>query len=140
MIFALDTNTISFLLRPQYNQDVVDKWKEETRLDNAYVIPPVCYYETMWHLVRKGATAQNRTFQKIYQNSIKSAMIMTEADFQKAAEIKADFERRGIILGKNDFDILIAAYCIVNDYTLVTDNVSDFKRIDGVKFVNWKEY
>lgn len=37
-----------------------------------------------------------------------------------------------------DSDILIAAYCIVNDYTLVTDNTSDFERIEGLKFVNWK--
>lgn len=36
-----------------------------------------------------------------------------------------------------DADILIASYCIVNDYTLVTRNAKDFERVDGLKFVNW---
>jgi tRNA(fMet)-specific endonuclease VapC len=38
-----------------------------------------------------------------------------------------------------DADILIAAYCLVNDYTLVTNNTNDFNRIDGLKLVNWKD-
>ena len=36
-------------------------------------------------------------------------------------------------------DILIAAFCVVNDYLLVTDNTKHFKDIDGLQFVNWVE-
>jgi len=49
-----------------------------------------------------------------------------------------DLEERGLPVGNKDADIFIAAHCIVNDYTLVTDNTGDFERIDGLKFVNWK--
>ena len=42
-------------------------------------------------------------------------------------------------IGKDDGDIFIAAQCIVNDYTLVTDNTGDFERINGLKTVNWKK-
>ena len=34
-------------------------------------------------------------------------------------------------------DILIAAFCLVNDYTLVTNNTADFKNIDGLKLIDW---
>lgn len=63
---------------------------------------------------------------------------MGENEFLLAAEIKVDLAEKGITLGDDDADIFIAAECIANDYTLVTDNIVDFQRIDGLKFVNWK--
>jgi tRNA(fMet)-specific endonuclease VapC len=58
----------------------------------------------------------------------------------KAAEIFAYLQKRGKPIGDKDrdADIFIAAYCIVNDYILVTDNTSHFERIEGVEYVNWK--
>jgi len=53
------------------------------------------------------------------------------------AKIKADLVEKGTPIGDKDADIFIAAYCMNNDYTLVTDNISDFKRIDGLNYVNW---
>ena len=61
---------------------------------------------------------------------------MNEADLSLAAQIKANLEERGMPI--SDTDILIAAYCIVNNYTLVTDNTSDFERIEELNLVNWK--
>jgi len=34
-------------------------------------------------------------------------------------------------------DILIAAYCLANNFTLVTRNTRDFERVEGLNFVNW---
>ena len=65
---------------------------------------------------------------------------MSEEDFVTAIKIKAYLMEQGTPIGKKDGDIFIAAYCIVNDYTLVTDNTRDFSRIDGLKYVNWKEW
>jgi len=58
---------------------------------------------------------------------------MYEEEFNKAAEIRADFEAQGLSVGNNDADVLIAAHCIVNGYTLVTDNTKDFERIAELK-------
>ena len=136
MIYALDTNIISFLLRARHNPDVAKRFEVEIERGNDYVIPPLSYYEITWYLVRKKATAQLRCFRGLYQNAfVKSGM--NEADLLLAAQIKASLEERGKPIG--DADILIAAYCIANDYTLVTDNTSDFERIDELKFVNWKQ-
>jgi tRNA(fMet)-specific endonuclease VapC len=137
MTYAVDTNIISYLLRPNQNQEVVERFISETR-DNDYVIPPLCYYEILWHLLRKDATVQLGVFNEIYKNaSVK--INMNEAAFVKAAEIRAELERTGNPIGDNDADIFIAAYCIVNDYILVTNNTKDFERIDGLKIVNWKQ-
>jgi len=117
MTYALDTNTISFLLRPGRNQEVVRQFEQMLEQGGNYVIP--------------------RVFERLYENS-GTEIHMGEADFLMAAKIKAKLVEQGTTLGDKDADILIAAYCMVNDYILVTDNVSDFQRINGLKYVNWK--
>ena len=136
MTYALDTNTISFLLRPGRNPQVVQRFEDIIRQGSDYVIPPICHYEINWYLQRKKATAQLQIFSDLYNDSLKN-LIMDEADFVLAAKIKADLVEKGTPIGNKDADIFISAYCINNDYTLVTDNVSDFQRIDGLKYVNF---
>jgi len=139
MIYALDTNIISFLLRRERNQEVAKRFEDEIAVrGNYYVIPPISHYEITWYLLRKKAVRQMQIFNELYADSL-TKISMREAEFIKAAEIKADLEERGLPIGSKDADIFIAAHCIVNDYTLVTDNTSDFERIDGLKFVNWKD-
>lgn len=49
--------------------------------------------------------------------------------------IRSTLELRGNIIGGND--LWIAAHAITLDLTLVTNNVDEFKRVDGLKFENW---
>jgi len=37
-----------------------------------------------------------------------------------------------------DADIFIAAYCVVNDYVLVTNNIKHFEATGELKTLNWK--
>ena len=39
----------------------------------------------------------------------------------------------------DDVDLMIAAFCITNDYTLVTNDTRHFEHINGLKFINWRE-
>jgi tRNA(fMet)-specific endonuclease VapC len=134
--YALDTNTISFLLRPGRNPQVVQRFEDMIKQGDDYAIAPFTHYEIHWYLLRKKATAQLRVFDDLYKNSLVK-LSMDEADFLLAAKIKADLVEKGTPIGYKDADIFIAAYCMNNDYTLVTDNISDFMRIDGLKYVNW---
>jgi len=49
----------------------------------------------------------------------------------KFAEIRRQLRKSGKLL--DNFDILIAATCIVNDLTLVTGNHKHFDRVSGLK-------
>ena len=53
MIYALDTNVISFLLRAKQNPEVAKRFEVEIEQGNDYVIPPLSYYEITWYLIRK---------------------------------------------------------------------------------------
>jgi tRNA(fMet)-specific endonuclease VapC len=49
--------------------------------------------------------------------------------------LRADLERRGTPIGAND--MLIAAHALTIGATLVTDNIREFERVDGLQLVNW---
>ena len=102
-----------------------------------YVIPPLCYYEAYWYLLKKKAEKQIQIFKDLYNESLHN-FYMGEADFTLAARLKAELIEKGSPIGSKDADIFIAAYCINNGYTLVTDNTGDFGRIDSLRIVNWK--
>lgn len=51
------------------------------------------------------------------------------------AEIRSALERRGTPIGPND--LLIAAHALALGFTLVTDNLGEFSRVDGLAIENW---
>ena len=50
---------------------------------------------------------------------------------------KVKLERHGTPL--DDFDLLLGCCALAHNLTLVTNNVRHFKKIDGLKVVNWAE-
>lgn len=60
----------------------------------------------------------------------------TDAVSLAFGEIKASLERRGVRL--EDFDVAIAAHALAYPAILVTDNVSQMSRIQGLRVENWQ--
>lgn len=50
-------------------------------------------------------------------------------------QIRAELERRGRPIGPND--LLIASQAVAGDSTLVTDNLTEFSRVEGLRVENW---
>lgn len=53
------------------------------------------------------------------------------------ASIRADLKRRGAMIGAND--LLIASHARSLGIVLVTNNLREFSRVDGLKVENWVE-
>jgi len=51
------------------------------------------------------------------------------------AEIRADLRRKGRLIGAND--LFIAAHARSLGLTLVTNNLEEFSRVDGLALENW---
>ena len=49
--------------------------------------------------------------------------------------IRADMTKRGTLIGADD--LLIAAHAKAMGLTLVTNNMREFERVDGLKVENW---
>jgi len=49
--------------------------------------------------------------------------------------IRADLEKRGLVIGP--YDMQIAAQAITRDFVLVTNNTAEFSRVPNLKLENW---
>ena len=136
MIYALDSNTITYILRDEgkvrsnFNYEIIE-------CDNYYAIPFMVMHEVKrWLLYKPTKTlkAYNQEFDKLFL-SVKHRAEIPISVWEKTTDVYIALKSKGQLIG--NADILIASYCLVNNYTLITRNISDFERIDGLKFNNW---
>ena len=130
--YTLDTNIITYLLKG--DQTVLDNYLTATKEGKDFTISPMAYYE-----VKRGLSAIKAIKKISYFNTLYSQYDNVDFDIRvwdKATEIYIDLKKKGRPIG--DADILIGAYCLINDFTLVTNNEVHFKCIKGLKVENWK--
>jgi len=131
--FALDSNIISYLLR---NDSVLSaRLKQENDKGNMITVPPLVYYEIKRGLISDNSTKRLQSFNHFCEDA--GIGEMTIEAYDEAARQYARLRSIGRPAG--DADILIAAFCIVNGLTLVTNNIKHFENIDGLQFENWTE-
>jgi len=58
-------------------------------------------------------------------------------DARTAGEIRAQLVRRGTPIGP--YDVLIAGQARARRLTLVTNNISEFRRVDGLNLEDWTQ-
>ena len=61
---------------------------------------------------------------------------LTSDDAMRAAEIRAVLQRQGTPIGP--YDTLIAGQALARDLTLVTRNIREFERVEGLRLENWE--
>ena len=131
--YALDTNIISFLLRK--DQRLQTRVYNEANGGAGVSIPAIAYYETKRGLIDHHATEKLVAFERLC--GLLGVDTLDMAILDKAAGIYAILKKSGRII--DDADILIAASCLANGHTLVTNNKKHFERVEGLQFVDWTE-
>jgi len=129
--YALDTVTISYLLKE--DPTVSARLKKESDAGNLLSIPLMAYYEVKRGLLAVQATRKMSNFERLCDTLGVGALGFDVLD--RAAHIYANLRSAGRLI--DDADIILAAFCLVNDCILVTDNVQHFDRIDGLQHENW---
>ena len=131
MMYALDTNIISYILRG--DKSVKQRWCQEESAGNRSVVPLMVYYEVRRGLLANDATGKMRSFEDLCATL--GINYLAAANMDTASTIYAGHKSSGTLIG--DTDILIAAQCVTNGYILVTHNTQHFKRIEGLHLVDW---
>ena len=133
MDYCLDSNTVIHLIRSTL---VVQKNREKAEKNGSrFIISPFVNYEILRGLFIKSIPAHEKAYGIICDNC--SLEEMTVDAWECAARIYAELYVKHFTV--KDSDIIIAAFCMVNGYTLVTANTKDFENIDDLKLVNWAE-
>lgn len=130
MHYLLDTNIVSDLIRhPQGRVAEQIRAVGETN---------VCTSSIVAAELRYGATqkASSRLSAQLEAVLAVLELLPFEAPADVAyGELRARLERLGKPIGGND--LLIAAQAVALGYTLVTDNESEFRRIEELSWQNW---
>jgi predicted nucleic acid-binding protein len=102
---------------------------------NQFIIPTIVYYEIRRGLLSKFAPQKTATFNQLCKMS--EIGTINKGTGEIAAAIYARLRKTGISL--EDDDILIAASCIQNGYTLITNNAKHFEHIADLQILNWTD-
>jgi predicted nucleic acid-binding protein len=115
------------------NRTIVSKIHTSVDEGHQIAIPPVVYYEIRRGLLSLAAPVKAIAFEKLCDISYLGTI--DKATMEIAAAAYARLRKTGRVI--EDADLLIAAYCIHNGFTLVTNNVKHFEAIEGLLFINW---
>ena len=90
----------------------------------------------LWYGVHKSTHLQQNMagLKEFLAGSIETVDFDAE-DARVAGELRAELEMKGSMIGA--YDTLIAAQCLRHNFILVTANVSDFRRVKGIRWENW---
>jgi len=86
--------------------------------------------------VAKSGSARNRSALETLLLPLEVAPFDDKAIW-RYAELRAELERRGAPIGA--LDTQIAAHALALGCTLVTNNIREFARVDGLRLENWAE-
>ena len=130
---TLDTNIITAFLRKDLT--VVKTVSDYLEFFDWLTINIISYYEILRGLKDLGNEQKLRRFEVFIQEN--ELVSIRKETIEKAAEIYAYLKREGNLI--EDADILMASIAIVEDLVLITNNISHFRRVEGLRTENWLE-
>jgi len=131
MEFALDANIIIHLMRGTKSVEL--KVENAKSKGARFIIPYTVHYEITRGLHISKIAKHVNAYGIICTNcSIES---ITDEVWDRAASVYVELYRKRFTVA--DADILIAAFCLLRDYTLVTGNTNDFMNIDDLNIESW---
>ena len=129
-MFALDTNTLIYFFKGEGR--VADKLLSTPPSEIA--VPTVVLYE-LYVGVTKSTSPDLRARQLKEMMELVVILNLDEAVAKEAAAIRATLEMAGTPIGP--IDNLVAGTTRANGAVLVTRNVREFSRVEGLRLANW---
>jgi tRNA(fMet)-specific endonuclease VapC len=130
----LDTNVVIALLndRPPAVREIFD---EHISARNVMLVPTVVLFELRYGIAKSTRRANNEQKLAIFLSRAVDVLAFDEEDAQVAGDIRAILAARGTPIGP--YDLLIAAQALRRSAALVTSNIQEFRRVDGLVLENW---
>jgi len=132
-MYLLDTNICIYIIKqnPKYVIDKLNKLKmDDIKLSSVSIA------ELEYGIAKSARSGENKAALIEFMSPFE-IIPFDESDAEIYGCIRADLERKGLTIGP--YDLQIAAQAINRDFTLVTNNVKEFKRISNLKLINWLE-
>ena len=136
MTYAIDTNIVIHYLRNEPN--VRKRFMEIMNLGDIIVVPKIVDYEVRRGFTVQSAPAKERLYNALVgETGFCSISEMNDESWECAEKVYAELYQKRFTVG--ELDMLIVAFCLVNDCTLVTNNTKDFANIEGLDLVTGRK-
>jgi tRNA(fMet)-specific endonuclease VapC len=130
MQYLLDTNICVFFLRGKLNLDELIRQKGR---ENCF-ISEITVMELRYGAENSDNSTKSHKSVDAFVAGL--SIIPIYGSIRLYAKEKVRLRKIGKPM-HDEFDLLIGVTAIENELTLVTDNVKDFERLDGIKIENW---
>jgi tRNA(fMet)-specific endonuclease VapC len=127
--YLLDTNICAYFFNGKFS--LLEKIRE-IGFENC-VVSEITIAELKYGIAKSTKKEMNQHVLDTFQSKIEVLPIFPALDIY--AIEKARLKTKGKML--DDFDLLIGSTAIFNNLTLVTKNISDFNRLDGIVIEDW---
>ncbi len=131
--YLLDSNICIHFLRNDIK--VVDKL-HEVGFINCY-LSEITILELLYGVANSNSTKKdaNKLKLKLLEESFDDRILPIRLTFESFSVQKTYLRKLGTPI--SDFDLLIGCTALVQDLTLVSRNVKEMQRIEGIKLENW---
>jgi len=132
-VYLLDTNICVYFLNNKFPQ-IKEKIKtvSQDRLKIPAVVMAELYYGAVKSAKKEYNLARYTRFSALY-----NIVCFDNNAARIYGDIRVALEAKGQIIGGND--LMIAATTLANDAILVTNNVGEFSRVDGLVVEDWTQ-
>jgi tRNA(fMet)-specific endonuclease VapC len=130
-MYLLDTNICIYIIKKK-PPAVLKRLK--SRLKKEIFVSSITVAELEYG-VSKSAFPERNKLALIGFLSAFSILDFNDRDAVEYGEIRTELERKGMIIGP--MDLLIAAQARAGKLVLVTNNVREFERVEGLGLENW---
>lgn len=128
--YLLDTNLCIRVLRDR-PAGLRERFNAEA---SGLCMSDVVLYELLYGAEKSAKPAENRTAVERFAARL-TVLSFDSAAAAHAANIRADLERRGAPIGA--YDLLIAGHARSRGLIVVTGNLREFNRVEGLRSEDW---
>jgi len=131
MRYLLDTNILSVMARDPLGPLA----KRLDGVGSEFVCTSIIVAAELRFWLAKGAS--KRLWERVQSFLERIEVLPFDAPADAAyGKIRSELERSGTLIGAND--MFIAAHGLALGHTIVTDNVREFSRVEGLLVENWR--
>lgn len=133
MSLSLDTNVLIDLIRGR-NPGVRARFAEACEAPKPLVASLIVAHELYYGAeLHPDPPSQHQKVRRIL--SLMDIQPLDAGDMIAAAKLRSRLKRQGLAIGP--YDALIAGQALARRWTVVTANLREFSRIEGLKVVDW---
>jgi len=130
-MYMLDTNICIYIIKSQ-PPSVLDKFKQKAI--GSVTMSLITYGELEYGALRSNNSTKALGILQELKNYI-PVLSADESVAEHYADIRADLAAKGTPIGNND--LWIAAHARASQHILVSNNISEFNRVENLQLENW---